>query len=129
MKEKTVWFGYLEAGAKGSPVVRDTQLDTSNPKTVYLYNLKRNEFVEYSREIVEPKLRELKDKEAGQARELEAAFKKARKTFKGRNTISLAKAPAAAPARPKKEMAEETADIGEGDTDLFSGDDDWSDDD
>ena len=56
-RKKNLWYGYLEAGANSSPVIRDDGLNTGNPKTVYLFNLARGCILEYSREIVEPKLR------------------------------------------------------------------------
>jgi len=74
------WYGFLQAGKKSSPVVRDARLTTKNPKTLYLFNHVQGKFLEYSREIVEPKLRELPpdDNLLG---ELKAAFKAARKAF------------------------------------------------
>ena len=39
-------------------------MDTGNPKTLYLFNLIRGEILEYAREIVEDKLRELKPAES-----------------------------------------------------------------
>src|SRR3569623_949320 len=52
-------YGYLEAGNKSTAVVLDRTLNTGNPETLYLFNLARGEILEYSRKIVEPKLREL----------------------------------------------------------------------
>ena len=60
-----LWYGYLNAGERSSPVLRDDRLDTGNPKTLYLYNLARGQILEYSREIVEKKLREFKPDESG----------------------------------------------------------------
>ena len=59
MSKNEVWYGYLEAGNKSSPVVRDLSLETKSRKTVYLYNHARGCFLEYALEVVEPKLREL----------------------------------------------------------------------
>ncbi len=80
MSEDHLWFGFLDAGAKSSPVVLDRNLDTGNPKTVYLFNLARNEFVEYQRAIVEAKLRDLKPGEAS-IDTLKSAFGQARSGF------------------------------------------------
>ena len=80
------WYGYLEAGKRSSPVLRDSHLETGNPKTVYLFNLQRGEIIEYSIEIVEMKLRDLKPNEAALIKELDDGYKKARKRFKGRDT-------------------------------------------
>ena len=78
------WYGYLNAGTRSSPVLRDARLDTGNSKTLYLFNLVRGEILEYAREIVEKKLRELKPAESGFIAELDAGYKKARRSFKGR---------------------------------------------
>lgn len=84
MGQETLWFGYLEAGEKSSPVVMDPALNTGNPKTLYLFNYKRGQILEYARNIVESKLRELTEEEAGMIETLEAAFQRARKGFKPR---------------------------------------------
>ena len=83
-KNSPVWYGYLQAGDRSSAVIRDDRLDTGNRKTLYLFNLARNSILEYSREIVEPKLRELKPDEAETISELDAAYKKIRRGFKDR---------------------------------------------
>ena len=82
----SLWYGYLNAGARSSPVLRDARLDTGNPKTLYLFNLVRGEILEYAREIVEKKLRELKPAESEFIAELDAGYKKARRNFKGRGS-------------------------------------------
>ena len=83
-KTSPVWHGFLEAGTRSSPVIRDDRLDTGSHKTLYLFNLARNSILEYSREVVEPKLRELKPEESASIAELDAAYKKARRNFKDR---------------------------------------------
>jgi hypothetical protein len=83
-KSSPVWYGFLQAGDRSSPVIRDDRLDTGNRKTMYLFNLSRNSILEYSREVVEPKLRDLKPDESAAVAELEAAYKKARRSFKDR---------------------------------------------
>ena len=80
----SLWYGYLNAGARSSPVLRDTRMDTGNPKTLYLFNLVRGEILEYAREIVDKKLRELKPAESEFIAELDTGYKKARRIFKGR---------------------------------------------
>lgn len=77
-----LWFGYLEAGNKSSAVVRDDRLDTGSRKTVFLFNFERKQIIEYTREIVEPKLRELKAAETKLVDELTAAYNEARRAFK-----------------------------------------------
>ena len=81
MSEKHYWFGYLEAGEKSTPVLRDNRIDTGNPDTIYLFNLKRREILEYRREIIEPKLRELDDGEQAVNSELQSAYQEARNHF------------------------------------------------
>lgn len=81
-KQKShLWFGYLEAGEKSSPVVRDDRLDTGNSKTLFLYNHTRRQILEYTRQIVDSKLRELKSSEAN-VEELGAGYDEARRHFK-----------------------------------------------
>jgi hypothetical protein len=87
--KNSMWYGYLEAGNRSSPVIRDERLDTGSAKTVFLFNLERREILEYSREIVEPKLRELKSGEAKLIKELDAAYMEARRNFKDRRARSL----------------------------------------
>ena len=65
-------------------VLKDADLDTCNPKTLYLFNLVRGEILEYEREIVEKKLRALKLAESACISELDAGYKKARRNFQGR---------------------------------------------
>ena len=87
-KRRSLWFGYLEAGTKGSPVVRDSSIDTGTPATIYLFNYEKGRILEYRREIAEPKLREFTDKEEGKRNELRAAYEKARKDFTPRVVVS-----------------------------------------
>ena len=81
MTQEELWYGFLEAGDRSSPVAKDPKLTTGNPDTVYMYNLQRNEIIEYKRAIAEPKLRELKTNEGEALKELKAAFAKALKEF------------------------------------------------
>ncbi len=80
----SIWHGYLMAGERSSPVLQDERLDTGNPKTFYMFNLKRGEILEYAREVVERKLRELKPDESSFIAELDAGYKKARRNFRDR---------------------------------------------
>lgn len=102
-----LWYGYLEAGEKSTPVIRDERLDTGNRKTLFLFNLVRGQILEYTREIVEPKLRELKPNEAGKVDELNAAYGEARRTFKHHNVRPLNIPERGAPAKAAKEKDEE----------------------
>ena len=84
-----LWYGYLEAGSRSSPVIRDERLDTGSTKTVFLFNLERGEILEYSRDVVEPKLRELKPSEAKTVKKLDAAYAEARRNSKDRRARPL----------------------------------------
>jgi hypothetical protein len=59
MGKSPIWYGFLDAGKKSSPIVLDTRLETNNPKTIYLFNYARGKILEYSHDIVESKLKEL----------------------------------------------------------------------
>jgi len=84
-KKKTkLWFGFLEAGAKGSPVVRDDALATGNPATVYLFNFMKGRILEYRRDIVEVKLRELGTEELAMVPDMRAAYLEASQSFEPR---------------------------------------------
>ncbi len=85
MSAKNIWYGVLEAGEKTSPVVRDASIDASENK-VYLYNYVRNQFIEYSQPIVEPKLRELAAGDISQ-NVIDKAFKKAYRAFSSSRNI------------------------------------------
>jgi hypothetical protein len=84
-----LWYGHLEAGNRSSAVIRDERLDTGSRKTVFLFNLARGEILEYSRDVVEPKLRELKPSEAKTIKKLDAAYAEARRNFKDRRARPL----------------------------------------
>ncbi len=106
MSENTLWYGYLDAGEKSSPVVMDQRLSTANPNTIYVFNLKRSEIIEYRRDIVEPKLRDLGDEESSIIKELKSAYNKARSVFvpRGAKVSNIPEKGTEAPA-PKKAAA------------------------
>jgi hypothetical protein len=106
-KRNSLWFGYLEANEKGSPVVRDTSMDTGSSLTIYLFNLKKGQILEYRRDIVEPKLRELTDEETGTVAELRKAFQKARNGF----TPRAMRRPPSPPRRPRPEPEPELPEV------------------
>jgi len=89
MSKSTIWFGYLDAGEKSSPVAIDERLNTGNPHTLYVFNLSRGRILEYRRDIAEPKLRELHDDEQSVVGELKAAFEAARHEFRTRGARIL----------------------------------------
>jgi hypothetical protein len=84
-----IWYGYLEAGNRSSPVIRDERLETGSTKTVFLFNLARREILEYSRDVVETKLRELNSSEAKTIKQLDEAYTEARRNFKDRRARPL----------------------------------------
>jgi len=100
-------YKYLDAGAKGSAVVIDTTLDTCKEQTIYLYHQLRDEIIEFRRDIVEPKLRELTGEDAGMEKALEEGYQKVRSTFmpRGGNALNIARhvPPVAAPEKLSEE--------------------------
>jgi hypothetical protein len=98
-RAKKVWFGFLEAGERSSPVVRDPSLETGRTTTLYLFNLMKNRIIEYQRDIVEAKLRDLTVEEGSLLAELERQFSVAKESFTPR---SQGRPTALKPARPRK---------------------------
>ena len=124
-KQSTLWYGYLDAGKKGSLVVRDDTLDTGTSKTVYLFNQKKGKILEYRRDIVEGKLRELTDEEAAAVASLQQEFESARSGFVPR----VARKPVSLPPARKKSRAEEEPDVEPDDIPAADFDDDDEDED
>jgi hypothetical protein len=92
---------YLEAGAKSSAVVLDPSLHTGNEQTIYLYHQQRNQIIEYRRDIVETKLRDLNGEEAKTAKSLQQAYTQARSGFTPRGAAILdIPEKSSAPAKP-----------------------------
>jgi hypothetical protein len=121
-KKSKIWYGYLEAGAKSSPVLMDPKLDTGSSDTMYLYNLKRDQILEYQRALIEPKLQGLNGKDAVTVEALTKAFNKIRKEFTPRHSSS--KTIVDAPAVPAKKTPEPDIDLeGVDDTDIDLDDD------
>ena len=108
-------YSYLVAGEHSSPVLQDSLLETGNRKTIYLFNLRRGAIVEYALEIVATKLRDLKPDESGCIAELDAGYKRARRSFKGRGARGRRVRDTV--AEPLLEVANDLA------TDDFDGDD------
>jgi hypothetical protein len=131
MSQASLWLGYLEIGDKSSPVARDPKLCTGKTDTIYLFNLQRNQFVEYKVDIVQSKLRELTRDETAIGKELKKAFNKAVKEFtpRGKNNTIIETAPVKAAPVKKEKKEEEFADIEVGDDDDDMFDDDMDDED
>lgn len=118
-----LWYGYLEVGEKSTAVIRDERLDTGNGKTLFLFNLARGQILEYTREIVEPKLRELKPSESGKIDELNAAYGEARRNFQHHNVRPLNIPERADPAKAAKGKGKNKDEEGFADIVVDSGDD------
>jgi hypothetical protein len=103
---RTVWVGYLEAGEKSSLVVRDSKLDTGNPATIYLFNLKKGRILEYRREIVEAKLRDLDPEDRENQKHVLDAYAKARNGFTTRAALRRAALKAIKTTRRKSSSSE-----------------------
>ena len=120
-KQNNVWYGFLEAGAKSSPVIRDDKLETGSSKTVYLFNLNQNKISEYNLQIVGSKLRDLKKDEEHLIAELDKAFPKARTEFinnKKRNfTLTPQPVTIKKSAAPVTEEEEEITEFADDDAD------------
>lgn len=112
MGDNTLWYGYLEAGERSSPVVMDNRLNTGDPTTVYLFNLQRGEIIEHKRAIAEPKLRELKGKEQEVLAELKSAYRKARNGFTPRGAKIASVPEKGRPAAAAKAAAAVAVDFG-----------------
>jgi hypothetical protein len=120
---------YLEAGAKSSAVVLDPSLLTGNEQTIYLYNQQRNQIIEYRRDIVEAKLRDLNSEETKTAKALQQAYTQARSGFTPRGAAILDIPERAAPSKPKPAPARSSDDDDDDvdfvdDNDLLDDDDD-----
>ena len=110
-KKSKIWYGYMEAGAKSSPVLMDPKLDTGDSKTLYIFNFSRNQIIEYQRSLIEPKLRELNGNESDMAEQLKKAFNKAVKDFTPRRSASKAIAETSASTKPPKVTEPDISDI------------------
>lgn len=110
-KKAKLWFGFLEAGSKGSPVVREDGMETGNRDTIYLYNFLKGKILEYRRDIVEPKLRELTMEEQPMVSELRSAFKTVREGFEPRPARLRQPAPKAAARRREPDLADFVDDV------------------
>jgi hypothetical protein len=109
-KKEQLWFGYIEAGERSSPVVRDASIETGKSSTIYLYNAVKGRILEYQRDIVEPKLRELIDGETANIDELRKAYRRVRESF-------IPRAIARPKARPVKKKPPVEPDLPEFDDD------------
>lgn len=99
MKNKDLWCGFLEAGTKSSPILISSILETNSEKTVYMYNLSRDAIIEYQRQIVEPKIRELKADEADLIEQLVSGYNAAKKNFSAKTRKPLIPPPAPSPKK------------------------------
>ena len=98
-KNKDLWCGFLEAGTKSSPILISSILETNSEKTVYMYNLSRDAIIEYQRQIVEPKIRELKAEEADLIEQLVSVYNAANKNFTANTRKPLIPPPSQSPKK------------------------------
>jgi len=111
-KKSKIWYGYLEAGTKSSPVLLDPKLETGDSKTFYLYNHKKNQILEYRKDLIEPKLRELNGKEGNLVDQLKKEYNKIRTSFTPRKTVGkVAAEPNTAPVKPPEVKTPDIEDI------------------
>ena len=78
---RNLWYGFLDAGVRSSPVIIDLALTTDKPDTVYVFNHNRNKILEYKRDIIDSKLREFNADETALISVLTAAYEQAREAF------------------------------------------------
>ncbi len=121
MGKKNYWHGYLEAGKKSSPVLRDLNLETGSTETIYLYSLNRDKILEYQVAIVESKLRELSDGEAELVTTLDKSYTKAKKDFSPRGKLPLEQAELT--PQPSSSSSSDLEDFGDDDLDSDLDDD------
>ena len=110
MSKHKLWYGFLEAGEKSSPVAIDRNMETGDKKTVYIYNHNKKEILKYVRELAEPKLRELTAEE----KQLEGSMKKGFSESLDNIKFKVSKAlniPEKETPRPKDDAIPETADL------------------
>lgn len=124
MSDEKLWFGYMDAGEKSAPVVMDSRLDTGVRSTVYLYNHRRGQILEYKREIIDPKLRELDGSDKKLLKELEAGYRAARKDFIARSDRVAAIPERGEPAAKDKPSSSDDNEEDYGDDVFLDGDDD-----
>ncbi|MDO6460038.1 hypothetical protein Q4485_04965 [Granulosicoccaceae sp. 1_MG-2023] len=78
----SLWYGKLETKRNASVVIRDDSLPQALAGRLYLYNVERDQIVEYVEEIVGSKLRELTQEEIDALdSDLNKRFTAARKEF------------------------------------------------
>jgi len=82
MSKNKLWYGFLEAGSKSSPVAIDRSMETGERNSLFIYNHNRKEILKYTRDVVEPKLRELTAGEKELETGLKKGFSESLKTFK-----------------------------------------------
>ena len=112
MAKNQLWLGYLEAGSKSSAVLHDPALDTGSSKTLYLYNLARDAILEYRREIVEAKLRELRAEESALAESLTQGYAEAQRGYRGLR-LKPSEMPEASPLAATEAEDEEDEEAGD----------------
>jgi hypothetical protein len=67
-KNLGTWYGEIQSSRGHIIVIRDQQLPSANKGRIYLYNTDRDEVIEYDEAIVTPKLVELSEEDAQEAK-------------------------------------------------------------
>jgi hypothetical protein len=81
-KNLGTWYGEIQSSRGHIIVIRDQQLPSANKGRIYLYNTDRDEVIEYDEAIVTPKLVELSEEDAQEAKAKHTkAWEAARKQF------------------------------------------------
>jgi len=122
MSKQKLWYGFLEAGNKSSLVLIDHNMHTGEENKIFIYNHNRQEILKYSRDLVEPKLRELTNEEKAQQDSLKKGFTVALKTLKHPIAKPVSNH-VKTPSRPKAVIPPEEPEVEIPDI----GDDDWED--
>ena len=130
MKKHKLWFGFLEAGSKSSPVVIDRSMEMGDGNTLLIYNHNKKEVLKYVRELVEPKLRELTAQEKKLEASLKKGFSESLKTIKF-NIPKALNIPEKEIPKPTNDTIPEVAELDvkelDDDADDDDVDDDWKD--
>lgn len=125
MTKQILWYGFLEAGQKSSPVVIDHSIETGEKNTIFIYNHNKQEIVKYNRELVEHKLRELTAEEKQQEAALKKGFMEAVKKINNKIPKTFDSPPKNKPTPKIVEPSQDEPEVDISDSDLD--DDVWDD--
>jgi len=89
MNKSQIWYGFLEAGKRSTAVVVDPKINANMDGKLYIFNQQRNQILEYKKDIVESKLRDLTEEESQLLPTLKSSFELALKNFNIESNQSL----------------------------------------